>query len=118
MLYAYFIFRSFAHLVPLVTANPAPFPQLLSAEQPKGGTPSEMSLPLGIQISVILREWRAQANKWGNSRDNVTPAGYTNFGNAARVLTSGKQVVELTRECYSRRLYKFRYSCTSVDLEI
>ena len=35
MLYTNFIFRSFAHSVPLATANSAPFPQVLSAEQRK-----------------------------------------------------------------------------------
>ena len=35
MLYAYFIFQSFAHSIPLATANPAPFPQVLSAKQQK-----------------------------------------------------------------------------------
>ena len=35
MLYVYFILRSFAHSVPLATANPAPFPQVLSAKQQK-----------------------------------------------------------------------------------
>ena len=71
MLYAYFIFRWFAHSITLATANPAPFPQVLSAKQQKGGTPALVFPPLALQIVVLTHE------RW----------------------SSDKQMSELTQQC-------------------
>ena len=72
MLYAYFIFRSFAHSVPLVTAHPAPFPQVLSAKQQKGGTPALVFPPLAMQIVVLTHE------RWPSDKQmaELTQQGY------------------------------------------
>ena len=62
MLYAYFIFRWFTHSITLATANPAPFPQVLSAKQQKCGTTALVFPPLAIQIEVLTNE------RWSSDR--------------------------------------------------